>query len=689
MSSNRVSMRSIARSLVLACVVLVASCAERPVTEIDVTNPRPEAWPDEVVDAFGRVPVQDRGRVKPMSTYAGFRMLSMNGKQSWTIPEGSGLPTDGETLDPVRLTLDVMLFEEQARKYELFLVNDNAVLDRIGLSFENRKRRDRYSYDQLVPGRAKLDSESDRIRAKAPEDRERVEKQMLALQQNLFEFELLGLLGKAWTVSLGANPSERLLELYPEGAGGRPFSLATALSRYDTVLEWVRETERDSPEADALVEEVSPLVSAIDAKTYSVQMRAGEPHDLMVATIPPADASIAEWTTPGMLALSSRSGATTLSPTQKQVVDTYASVALAAGDMQAATRAIGTLEDHTVAAAKARGEYKDIPLERSYYERDYFTNALVFFLLGFLVAAASWVFPRVKALRLGVWATALVGLGFATVGITVRCILLDRPPVATLYETILFITACGVFACLVTELITKSRITLGASVVLGAAGMFLANKYELHEAKTSGDTMGGLMAVLNTNFWLATHVTTVTLGYSAGLLAAFLGHIWLGFRFAYSLKNRSKGLTLDQGAFLRRFGKIVYGVVCFGLLFSVVGTILGGVWANDSWGRFWGWDPKENGALMIVLYELVIVHSRLGGYVKDYGVAVLCVLGGAIVAFSWWHVNQLGVGLHSYGFTDGVMGALAVYYSIVAGTVILAVSAWVAGLGKRGAPVGA
>ena len=57
---------------------------------------------------------------------------------------------------------------------------------------------------------------------------------------------------------------------------------------------------------------------------------------------------------------------------------------------------------------------------------------------------------------------------------------------------------------------------------------------------------------------------------------------------------------------------------------------------------------------MIVLYELAIVHARLGGYVKHFGIAIMAVLGGAVVAFSWWHVNLLGVGLHSYGFTDGV-----------------------------------
>ena len=108
-------------------------------------------------------------------------------------------------------------------------------------------------------------------------------------------------------------------------------------------------------------------------------------------------------------------------------------------------------------------------------------------------------------------------------------------------------------------------------------------------------------------------------------------------------------------------------IVCFGLLFSLVGTILGGLWANDSWGRFWGWDPKENGALMIVFGNLIILHARLGGYIKEFGLAMLALLTGAVIAFSWWHVNLLGVGLHSYGFTSGIKEVVFIfYYAVVA-----------------------
>jgi len=103
--------------------------------------------------------------------------------------------------------------------------------------------------------------------------------------------------------------------------------------------------------------------------------------------------------------------------------------------------------------------------------------------------------------------------------------------------------------------------------------------------------------------------------------------------------------------------------VCFGLLLSVFGTIMGGVWANDSWGRFWGWDPKENGALLICLWEIMILHARMGGYIRDRGLAVMAVLGAVVVSASWWGVNLLGVGLHSYGFTSGVVMALASFWA--------------------------
>ena len=97
---------------------------------------------------------------------------------------------------------------------------------------------------------------------------------------------------------------------------------------------------------------------------------------------------------------------------------------------------------------------------------------------------------------------------------------------------------------------------------------------------------------------------------------------------------------------------MVYGIVCFATFFSFVGTVLGGIWADQSWGRFWGWDPKENGALIIVLWNAIILHARWGGMVQQRGLMCLAIFGNVVTAWSWFGVNMLGVGLHSYGFTE-------------------------------------
>jgi ABC-type transport system involved in cytochrome c biogenesis permease subunit len=149
-----------------------------------------------------------------------------------------------------------------------------------------------------------------------------------------------------------------------------------------------------------------------------------------------------------------------------------------------------------------------------------------------------------------------------------------------------------------------------------------------------------MQAVLDTNFWLATHVTIVTFGYTASLVAGFLG-------IAYILRGVFTK-TLDRPA-VQRLGGMIYGVACFAMLLSFTGTVLGGIWADQSWGRFWGWDPKENGALLVVIWNAMILHARWGGLVKQRGVAVLAALGTVVVIWSWFGTNQLGVGLHAYG----------------------------------------
>ena len=113
---------------------------------------------------------------------------------------------------------------------------------------------------------------------------------------------------------------------------------------------------------------------------------------------------------------------------------------------------------------------------------------------------------------------------------------------------------------------------------------------------------------------------------------------------------------------------MVYGIVCFSMFFSFLGTILGGIWADQSWGRFWGWDPKENGALMIVLWNAFILHACLpvgrtlwGKYGRQRPLMIMAIFGNIVTALSWFGVNMLGIGLHSYGFMDKAFIWLVVF----------------------------
>ncbi len=179
---------------------------------------------------------------------------------------------------------------------------------------------------------------------------------------------------------------------------------------------------------------------------------------------------------------------------------------------------------------------------------------------------------------------------------------------------------------------------------------------------TSGDTMEMMRAVLNSNFWLTTHVITVTLGYASTFVAGFLAII-------YILRGVLTTTLTPETA--KSLGRMVYGIVCFATLFSFVGTVLGGIWADQSWGRFWGWDPKENGALIIVLWNAAILHARWGGFMRERGLMLMAVIGNIVTSWSWFGVNMLGIGLHSYGFTQAAFYWLVMFVATQLAIILL------------------
>ena len=260
-----------------------------------------------------------------------------------------------------------------------------------------------------------------------------------------------------------------------------------------------------------------------------------------------------------------------------------------------------------------------------------------FYVGAFLLACASWLCCP-KGLRKSAFLLLLLALAVHSFGMFSRMYLQGRPPVTNLYSSAIFVGWGAVLIGLVLERLFRDGIGAASSGMVGFITLIIA-----HHLGSNGDTLEMMQAVLDSNIWLATHVVVITAGYSAMFLAGFLAiaYVLLGFFTRLLTSETAKKLT-----------GMVYGVVCFATLFSFVGTVLGGIWADQSWGRFWGWDPKENGALLIVLWCALILHARWGGFIRQRGIMAMAIVGNAITAFSWFGVNMLGVGLHSYGFMD-------------------------------------
>jgi len=291
------------------------------------------------------------------------------------------------------------------------------------------------------------------------------------------------------------------------------------------------------------------------------------------------------------------------------------------------------------------------------------------YLACFVLVAVSWLFGWQPLNRAALWLVVFT-LVVHLFALGARIYISGRPPVTNLYSAAVFIGFGGVVFGVIFELIYRVGIGTAVASLMGFSTLLVA-----YFLSASGDTFSVLVAVLDTQFWLATHVTCITLGYATTYVAGVLGVLYI------LLGVFSRGLAVPVNA--TTIGKVLtrmtYGTLCFAMFFSFIGTVLGGLWADDSWGRFWGWDPKENGALIIVLWNALILHARWGGIVKDRGLAALAVVGNIVTSWSFFGVNELGVGLHSYGFTEGVLRNLGIFIAVqlaIVGLALLPLRVW-------------
>jgi len=235
---------------------------------------------------------------------------------------------------------------------------------------------------------------------------------------------------------------------------------------------------------------------------------------------------------------------------------------------------------------------------------------------------------------------AYLGLLLLLAGFAARIWIAGRPPVTNMYESILWVAfGAALFAVIFSKRHRSTIYLLAASPVV-----ILALVASDLQPAVLDPSLNPLVPVLRSNFWLTIHVLTITLSYGAFALATGLAH----FLIIRSLRSHSLP-SADDSWVLH-----LYRCLQIGVLLLAIGVILGGVWANYSWGRFWDWDPKETWALIALLAYVILLHGRLGGWWGGYGLAVGSIACFLTILMAWYGVNfVLGIGLHSYGFGNG------------------------------------
>lgn len=639
-------------AVAVAITVIYLSSRTRIADEVrtfTATQLAPE-WKPEVIDTMERVAKTDDGRTKSLHTFAYYELLRNRAIASVRLKMEDG---SSRSIAPVAWFLDVILFGGNANRYPIFNVEDSDALLQVGLT-PHDKRRDKYAYDELAPAREQFYAARTRL-ADVPDDKKsRLDIQVNNLATNLIRYE--SLLNALNFARKGIEIPKDFPDEPLKSKAGTTIPLSEALAGFKespTFKNFIAQSRSGARQAPpAMFVKIDETMADASSLNLFPPPTAATP-DAWV----PSAGLIRDFLTDGPHAATAIANLKALENLTALAADPAKNA-----ELQTAVQAFG---QSLITAAQASGSYKKVTLDRGYLKAGLFGWAKWGFLVLFLLLAVSWLNPASNASRILTKISLWGGfLGFAVIlaGMAWRVVITGWGPVTNIYETIPFITLmAGIFA-LFMELIFKNRIPLIVAICCGAAGMFLAGRYEAGDA---ADTMPSLVAVLRSNYWLWTHVTSINIGYATVLLASIFSMIYIFCRlFDITRQNKALFRMLTQSA---------YGILCFGLVFSLVGTILGGIWGNDSWGRFWGWDPKENGALVIVLWCLAVLHMRLAGWIKEIGLHICTAFGANFCLFSWWHVNLLNVGLHSYGFTQGLEEKLFISYGIVSLVVLLGV----------------
>lgn len=579
-------------------------------------------------DQFAALPIQDQGRIKPIDTFARSTLETFSGRDY----------TDRD--DAVTWLARVLFAPSTAASDPIFRIQNASVQHALSLPLAPGHR---YSFNDTVAALSRTREMWMPLASQQPDDLSLPQKQILELAHNTEIYMDLARtfahdrpdfvinnqkIADLLNVPHGTRLSSRDLHAHRE-------ELVAAMTALQKKATRMNANKKMAADEITLVDIVARM-SAIDSTPKSVVFR----------TIPNNQDKMSEWGVPQR---------TSREPTSIL----YAQFARAVSDQQIDRQATSLTNIQNILSAHI--PHTSFTIEHIFNRYAPMTVSLVLYLVsGLLACIALQIKTREKlfyAVTGGMVFTSIIALTIHLFGVVGRMIILHRPPVTNLYDSILFVGIAGVVGLLVLALHKRDILYMVLACITGALLQIIALKFD-----AEGDTLRVLSAVLDTNFWLSTHVVVITVGYATSIMTAMLAHTALAHRII-------KPTDTARAAALYRTTNTLSFVAMFT---TTVGTILGGIWADQSWGRFWGWDPKENGALLIVLWLIWVLHGRIGGIVREVGTLALLAGLNIIVAIAWFGVNLLGVGLHSYGFTESATYGLTLFCSIELALIITA-----------------
>ena len=591
--------------------------------------------------SFLHIPIQEEGRIKPIDSFARNQLLKIYGKSKLTIYDKDNTKHNISAIDWL---FSILKQEPSSLNQIIFKIENPDVVKSLNLDITKKLT---YSFNQINNG-LNQDNNKELIQNIKQTDKKYlslVEKQILDLdiKRNLF-IKLFNSASCIIPMTVISNPLlAKAFEISESQGVSYFYYLNNQIKIHHNLQKLINVIDTEDTSNEILIElrEIMDIISVYEnelfMRNHSSKLRSSD-----ILKLIPDDV---EWQSPWNIVDQIKIGN---SISEENMLIIFILENLLNHSQSNKDINNKNLYEYRLTIEAVTDINSNILIrEVNYNQSNLFLWSLIFYILTLTSLLIISIF-RFNSINLNLLPVILIIIGFLyhLAGIVIRMTIMARPPVSTLYESIIFVGLITVLFSIILEIIKKDHLSLFVGTIGGIILHYISFRYA-----ADGDTLGVLVAVLNSNFWLATHVTTITSGYGATVICSLIGHLYL-ILAVFNPNNKSQLKTIYKNMLAMTF---------IALFFTMFGTILGGIWGDQSWGRFWGWDPKENGALLIVMWLLMMIHLKISGMVKGEGYALGLVLANITVALAWFGVNLLSVGLHSYGFTDGAAFNLLVF----------------------------